>query len=63
MVHKPIVRMFAGKEYVLEDVRNSFRSATRSMESYHDKGCLARVTKITARRFGVWVRRPKEEQQ
>ncbi len=51
-----ITRLFQGKEYQLEIVTLSKRSAAFVSNSYRKEGFFARVTKIANRRFGIWLR-------
>lgn len=58
-MYKKIERVFNGNKYTLDDVCQSLRSANKSVASYHDKGYLARITRITTRLFGVWIKEIK----
>ena len=56
-----INRVFRGKEYRLEAVTMSKRSAEYAAGLYRGKGYFARVTKIANRRFGIWIRERRKQ--
>lgn len=52
-----VTKKFGGKEFSLDAVTASERSADFSAKLHRDKGYLVRITKITKRRWGVWMRK------
>ncbi len=56
-----IHRVFRGKEYTLDAVAFSRRSADFMAKARREKGYFARVSKIENRRFGIWIRERRKQ--
>ena len=52
-----VTKKFGGKEFSLDAVTASERSANFSAGLHREKGYFVRITKITSRRWGVWIRK------
>ena len=50
-----VYRRFGDRDYCLDKVTTTKRSADYAAKSYRNDGYLARVTMIDNRRWGVWI--------